>query len=1433
MKALLLFFFLGIFTIVSGQRGFFINDNAAVFTMKKNSLLYVDGDFQHLKSDPGFQAINGEIRITKDFIVNREEVNFERPETNYQGARLTFVGNTDSRIIQLNSSAISDTVKIKLNQLIVDKSTGDLYIDNNVSVRDSIFFIKGNIILDSIARVFFDLSLGTNSVKNNPFIVGENAQKQFKGKGFLYSKYLVSDSMTENQFNTGLYLNTEQSKLVEFYRGHIKQLYAGNGSIDRFFDISITDTITHDVVRPDSVSIRYLPDVDYLSMGVDPARLGVYISKQFQDNDFIRIKNIYTNHYDSVSITDTSVFSHPIVNLQTMKFRITLADTLCSEYPQSNLPDSVVHLCSTDSLNVIVFQTNSSLLSQNCYWDDDSFHSDRTFYPLTVPQEIGVEIYNNKGCFIRDTLKIAKVAPNPKASFSYNASCTGDSTEFKNTSVIASGSFSSTWIFDGSSSYNSGDSLVYHIYNTAGTHPVKLQLISNYGCKADTVINIPSFNPPQAVVNYDFNCYYQAFTFDASQSIPTTIPSVNNISSYSWSLDQVPVTSAVPDQLTLSQLTPGAHTVSLTIGNGLGCIDSVQQNFIVYPTDTARIHVYNGCINTPLTIENNSIVLNSNAHYKWKFSDGSTYNQYIPNKTFTTSGIKTATLYIYADDFCIDSVSVAFQIFANPSADFIVTASACQNEQINFTPSGTINTSSQYHWEFGDGVDITQINPQHNYTTAGSKSVTLNVTDINGCIASRQKTILIHSKPAADFVYNEVCYGTPTNFNSSSLGNNLNYQWNFGGTGSSTLLNTSYLFSSAGNHNVQLIVTDEYQCKDTIAKNVPVKSLPAFGASQIQTCGASYTLDATTPNASYLWNPGNITSPIYTVTQTGNYTLQITSADGCSKEFPISVTLNSALQPNLGSDASICESTTLNTGIFGADYLWNDGSSDAVLYVNQPGIYWVEVTDQNGCSGFDTIQIYQVYQKPVIDLGQDITLCKSETPYVLSAGNYTTYQWQNGSNSSEFQVIHTGNYHVLVTDHNGCTDSDTISISINENPLSNLTGTSVSSCGEYTVIAGNNSNYNYSWSDGGTGAVKTLTSSGAYILTITNPSNNCFTADTINVIINQIPSIELGADITVCSNTPVTFDYSQTGYIFEWSSTSNAIVSSSPVFTPSSSDLYTVFVRTPQGCEASDAVSVTFLPSPVIPNHAPLYYICGETPVQLQGSLFGINSWSSNIGFNSSSQNISVFETGTYYLTASVNNCISRDTFELVTSPQQISAFYLVDTDTTKNLTLQFIDLSEPSPSSYLWNFGDGTTDTVANPVHVYVKADTYMSSLTVSNGYCYSTYKKEIKSKAFYVQPEYSPVVYSLDFENVNLYPNPAETNAFLSVSLNDKASTVIALYNHLGQLIQHNNFEDTKKIELTYDLHYLSAGFYHITIVSESMKGRINKHFKLVKVN
>jgi gliding motility-associated-like protein len=175
-----------------------------------------------------------------------------------------------------------------------------------------------------------------------------------------------------------------------------------------------------------------------------------------------------------------------------------------------------------------------------------------------------------------------------------------------------------------------------------------------------------------------------------------------------------------------------------------------------------------------------------------------------------------------------------------PTAGFTVSTPTCVTRTISFTSTSlpNVGTITNYNWDFGDpssgGANTsTAQNPSHVFAAAGTYTVTLSVTNSEGCISavfSRQVTI--NTLPTSNFSLPEVCLLDPfAQFTDLSTAINpatvTAWNWNFGDPGSgpnnsSTVQNAQHTYSAVGNYNVRLVAITNSGCTDTLTQVLTV-----------------------------------------------------------------------------------------------------------------------------------------------------------------------------------------------------------------------------------------------------------------------------------------------------------------------------------------------------------------------------------------------------------------------------------------------------------------------------------------------------------------------------------------------------------------------------------------------------------------------------------
>ena len=193
--------------------------------------------------------------------------------------------------------------------------------------------------------------------------------------------------------------------------------------------------------------------------------------------------------------------------------------------------------------------------------------------------------------------------------------------------------------------------------------------------------------------------------------------------------------------------------------------------------------------------------------------------------------------------------------------------------------------------------------------------------------------------------------------------------------------------------------------------------------------GDSLVLHAGNGFTGYQWSTGETTEAI-TVKHAMKLFLLAVTAEGCFSSDTISV-LNvfAPPQPSLAKNNELCAGSVriLNPGNF-TGYQWQDGSTDKTFAVSQPGIYWVKVTDGNGCTNADTTTITTILPVPRNFLGADTTMCSYGELVLSPSRSFGSYQWNSGGNTKSIIIDKPGQYWLLVTDEKDCKGSDTINV---------------------------------------------------------------------------------------------------------------------------------------------------------------------------------------------------------------------------------------------------------------------------------------------------------------------------------------------------------------------------------------------------------------------
>lgn len=209
-------------------------------------------------------------------------------------------------------------------------------------------------------------------------------------------------------------------------------------------------------------------------------------------------------------------------------------------------------------------------------------------------------------------------------------------------------------------------------------------------------------------------------------------------------------------------------------------------------------------------------------------------------------------------------------------------------------PDGTIVSRS---WDFGDGTSSSEVSPAHHYAAAGPKTVTLTATDDRGATAVNTQTVTTtvpNVPPVADFTATTTALSVAVDASASTDSDGIaSYVWSFGDGSTATGVTANHVYSSAGNYNVGLTVTDTRGGSTVLSKvvtatpppNAPPTAVFAAVATDLGiSVSSTGSADSDGSIASYAWqfgDGGTATGATanHSYSTAGTYTVVLTVTD--------------------------------------------------------------------------------------------------------------------------------------------------------------------------------------------------------------------------------------------------------------------------------------------------------------------------------------------------------------------------------------------------------------------------------------------------------------------------------------------------------------------------------------------------------------------------
>lgn len=624
---------------------------------------------------------------------------------------------------------------------------------------------------------------------------------------------------------------------------------------------------------------------------------------------------------------------------------------------------------------------------------------------------------------------------------------------------------------------------------------------------------------------YGLTAYFEADDTSVCEGSTVNFSDLSSTgaTSWSWSFPGGSPTSSTSRNPAVYYPTAGVYNVSLTVSDGSSSDSYTRTSYIhvnARPTisfNTTHISCHNA--NDGRVTAN---AIGGTAPYVFSWSTGAS------SSTISSLAAGTYSLTLTDANGCSDMGSV---VIINPA---VITASTTvSNVRCNGETNGSITVNANggtLPYSFNRGVGVQD---SARFVSLATGTYTITITDANGCTATTSATV---NEPlvltAATSTTDASCGSSDGSAVATSSGGTApySYDWSTGASGST--------ISGLAAGSYTLTVTDNNGCSATAAASISNAGAPTVSISSqnVNCAGAADGMAWVMVSGgalpySYSWSNGE-TDSLAGPLAPGTYTVTITDATACIAVRSVTITTPTAMSLSTNVTNEGCNqsngtaSVTVSGGTPTYSYNWSNGATTASISGLDAGTYLVTVTDSKGCTATRSVVIIST-SAPLSSMGPVNPSCPGANNGSINlsvSGGVTpyTFAWSSGQTTEDLSGIAAGSYSVTITDANGCTTSNSVSL-VNTSSFStsvtvNMASSSTSSDGTASVTPiGGTAPYSYSWNTGASTSTVSGLSVGDYTVTTTDV-NGCSKVDTIHIGITGISVFALNTEILVYPN---------------------------------------------------------------------------------------------------------------------------------------------------------------------------------------------------------------------------------------------------------------------------------------------------------------------------
>ncbi len=641
--------------------------------------------------------------------------------------------------------------------------------------------------------------------------------------------------------------------------------------------------------------------------------------------------------------------------------------------------------------------------------------------------------------------------------------------------------------------------------------------------------------------------------------------------------------------------------------------------------------------------------LSSQATYLWQ--DGSVEETFFVE----SPGVFTVTASIQR---CEATASLTVDFQNAPTIDLGNDTTICSPDVIELD-AGIANAS--YIWQDGSTTQT---------LTADETDLYLVQVDDGICTVSDSVSVTIQERPnlmIAEDNEGAICQGDSIILTANTP--DVSYVWQDNTTEEQFVAREQGLFVATMTLGV-CVVMDSF---NLVVNANPDAALPA----DTSICeGESFVITLPDNGESFVWTGINSTSNTVSLTEAGQFSVLVTDDNGCQDEDFFELTTRESPTFSLGEDQVICEgdSTVLFVSRSFPDLTWSVPNVGDFLTVEIEDIYWAEA-EIDGCVFRDSVFV-DVQELPIVDLGQDTSVCQGSMITLDATNEGATYLWTTGETTATITppLTGSGSQIEVTVDIRGCVTTDNITINTLETPQFTLREDETICENETVTLTVDNpaGRWDIEWNTGETTDDITVSEGGTFTATAT--INGCSSSDDFTLDIQPLPQFDLGDDFSKCEELTalLTVDRNDVSVLWSDGTTDNQLIVAEP-------GLFSAIATTSFGCQFEDDIVVSnrecvafsiYIPNAFSPNQdgrndvfiasVPEGIFLSEYQLQIFDRFGGqvFESFDINVGWNGGGLGFQSLQPGVYAYTLRVRY---SDDFELDVEETMAGTLTLVE----------------------------------------------------------------------------------------------------------------------------------------------------------------------------